>query len=59
MHGRLRDTLVTVGAGVCLAGPIAAMALPLAPPAWRRPALVWGILVCALALTASLRRRRS
>jgi peptidoglycan/LPS O-acetylase OafA/YrhL len=53
-----REVLVTVAAGLCLAGPIAAIVVPLSPADWRSPQLVWGILLGALALVAGLRRNR-
>jgi len=58
MWTRLRDVLVTALSAVCLAGPISAIVLPLAPSAWRRPVLVWGILLGAIAFVAWLRRKR-
>jgi len=36
---------------------VAATVVPLSPTAWRRPLLVWGILLCAVALVACFRRR--
>jgi peptidoglycan/LPS O-acetylase OafA/YrhL len=58
MRTRLRETLVTAAVALCLAGPVTATVLPLAPEAWRRPPLVWGILLAALALVAGYRRSR-
>jgi hypothetical protein len=58
MRALLRETAVTVAAGVCLAGPIAATVVSLSPLAWRRPPLVWGILLCVMAVVAGLRRHR-
>ncbi len=58
MRTRLRETLVTVAIAVCVAGPVTATVLPLAPEAWRRPPLVWGILLAALALVAGYRHTR-
>ena len=58
MRTLLREVLVTAAAAVCLAGPVAAIVVPLSPEAWRRPPLVWGILLGAAALVAGLRRRR-
>lgn len=58
MRAAVRKSLLTLAAGVCLAGPIAAAALGLAPAAWRKPPLAWGILVAAIALVAWLRRSR-
>ncbi len=58
MRTLLREGLVTIAAAVCLAGPVAAIVLPLAPAAWRRPPLVWGILLLAVAVVAAIRRRR-
>ena len=54
----VRETLVTIAAAVCLAGPVTAIVLPLMPSAWRRPPLVWGILLLAVAVVAGFRRRR-
>jgi peptidoglycan/LPS O-acetylase OafA/YrhL len=58
MKALAREVLVTVAAGLFLAGPIAATVVPLSPAAWRRPPLVWGILLGAVALVAAIRRRR-
>ncbi len=58
MKTLVQEALLTLACGVCLAGPLAALAVPLAPPAWRQPPLVWGILLGAVALVAWLRRRR-
>jgi len=57
MRALLREFAVTVAAAACLAGPVAATVVPLSPTAWRRPLLVWGILLCAVALVACFRRR--
>jgi hypothetical protein len=54
----VREVLVTLAAGVCLAGPVAGVMLPLLPAAWRRPAFVWGVLAVAVAIVAWHRRRR-
>jgi len=54
----LREALVTVGVAVFVAGPVAAVTVPLLPEGWRRPPLVWGILLGAVALVAGFRRRR-
>jgi hypothetical protein len=59
MRRLCREVIVTIAAAVCLAGPVAAAAVPLAPAAWRRPPLVWAILLGSVALVAWLRRRRS
>ena len=53
-----RELLVTIAAAVVLAGPVAAIVVPLSPEAWRRPPLVWGILLGAAAIVACVRRRR-
>ena len=58
MRTHVRETLVTAAVAVGLAGPVAATVLPLAPEAWRRPPLVWGILLATLALVAGYRRSR-
>lgn len=58
MRTHLREALVTAALAVCLAGPVIATVLPLVPDAWRRPPLVWGILLAALALVAGYRRSR-
>jgi len=58
MRTHLREALVTAAVAVCLAGPVTATVLPLAPADWRRPPLVWGILLAALALVAGYRRSR-
>jgi hypothetical protein len=58
MRTRLRNLLVTAACAVCLAGPVSAVVLPLAPEALRRPALAWGILLGAIAVVAWLRRKR-
>ena len=58
MRALLREFAVTVAAGLCLAGPVAATVVPLSPAAWRRPPLVWGILLGALVLVAGIRRNR-
>jgi hypothetical protein len=47
---------VTAAAGLCLAGPVAAIVVPLTPAAWRRPAQAWAILFGALWVVAWLRR---
>jgi hypothetical protein len=57
MRWLVREALVTVAAAVCLAGPIAAVAVPLSPPACRRPALAWAILLASLACVVRFRRR--
>ena len=58
MRTHLREALVTAAVAVCLAGPVTATVLPLAPQAWRRPPLVWGILLAAVAVVAGFRRLR-
>jgi peptidoglycan/LPS O-acetylase OafA/YrhL len=58
MRTLLREVLVTAAAAICLAGPVAATVVSLSPERWRRPSLVWGILLGAAALVAGLRRRR-
>jgi peptidoglycan/LPS O-acetylase OafA/YrhL len=58
MRTLLREVLVITAAAVCLAGPVAATVVPLSPEAWRRPPLVWGILLGTAALVACLRSRR-
>jgi hypothetical protein len=58
MRTHLREALVTAALAVFLSGPVAAIVLPLAPETWRRPPLVWGILLAALALVAGYRRSR-
>jgi hypothetical protein len=55
---RLKAAAVTLAAGICVAGPLAGVVLPLVPAAWRRPALAWGILLAAVAFVAWVRRRR-
>jgi len=57
MREILREMALTAAAAVCLAGPAAATVVPLSPPAWRKPPLVWGILLGAVAIVAWLRRR--
>jgi len=57
MRRLVREALVTVAAAVCLAGPIAALVVPLSPPACRRPALAWAILLGSLVLVGRFRRR--
>jgi hypothetical protein len=57
--GRLiRELIVTAAASVCLAGPVAAVAVPLSPESWRTPPLVWGILLAAGTVVVWFRRRR-
>jgi len=51
-----RDVFVTVAAAVLLAGPVAAVVVPILPPSWRHPAAPWAILVLALGAIARLRR---
>jgi len=58
MRTLLREVLVTAAAAVCVAGPVAAIVVPLSPEAWRRPPLLWGILLGVAALIAAFRRRR-
>jgi len=58
MRSLVREGFVIIAAAVCLAGPVAAIVLPLAPAAWRRPPLVWGILLLAVAVVAAFPRRR-
>ena len=58
MRTLLREVFVTAAAAICLAGPVAATVVPLSPERWRRPPLVWGILLGAAALVAGLRSRR-
>ncbi len=58
MRTPLREVLVTAALAVCLAGPVTATVLPLAPEAWRRPPLVWGILLATVVLVAGYRRLR-
>ena len=57
MWRRAKEAIVTVAAGVCLAGPVAAVVVPLLPPAWRRPAVAWAILLGSIVLVAGVRRR--
>jgi hypothetical protein len=59
MRAWLREAAVTVAAAVFMAGAVSAAALPLLPVAWRRPVVVWGILLASLVLMAGLRRRLS
>jgi len=59
MPAWLREAAVTVAAAVFMAGAVSAAALPLLPVAWRRPVVVWGILLASLVLMAGLRRRLS
>ncbi|MGE5198676.1 MAG: hypothetical protein ACM3H9_03485 [Rhodospirillaceae bacterium] len=58
MRRLARELIVTMAAGVCLAGPVAAVVVPLSPASWRSALLVWGLLLGAVALVAWLRRRR-
>jgi peptidoglycan/LPS O-acetylase OafA/YrhL len=58
MQTLLREVLVTAAAAICLAGPVAATVVVFSPEGWRRPPLVWGILLGAAALVAGLRSRR-
>jgi hypothetical protein len=57
MRALLREALVTAAAGLCLAGPVVAVVVPLSPAAWRRPAQAWAILLGAVGFVAWLRRR--
>jgi hypothetical protein len=57
MLGLLRELAVTVAAAACVAGPVAAIVVPLTPPAWRGAPLVWAILLGAVVLVARLRGR--
>ena len=50
------EVIITAAVALCLAGPLAAIVLPLAPEAWRRPPLVWGTLLATVVLVAGLRR---
>jgi len=59
MRAWLREAAVTVTAAVITAGAVSAAALPLLPAAWRRPPVVWGILLASVVLMAGLRRRHS
>ncbi len=56
MRTPLWEVIITAAVAVCLAGPLAAIVLPLAPEAWRRPPLVWGTLLATVVLVAGLRR---
>jgi FtsH-binding integral membrane protein len=58
MGALVREVFVTLACGVGLAGLVAAVVVPLVPPAWRHPLLVWGILLGAVVAVAWLRRRR-
>jgi peptidoglycan/LPS O-acetylase OafA/YrhL len=58
MRRLLREAAVTIAAALCLAGPVAAAVVPLSPPAWRRPQLVWAILLGSIALVVRIRRGR-
>ena len=57
MRRLVREALVIVAAGVCLAGPVAAVVVALSPPAWRRPAVAWVILLGSVLFVALVRRR--
>lgn len=57
MGAWVRELAVIVAAAVVTAGAVSAAALPLLPAAWRRPPVVWGILLASVALMAGLRRR--
>ena len=57
MRTPLWEVIITAAVALCLAGPLAAIVLPLAPEAWRRPPLVWGTLLATAVLVAGLRRR--
>ena len=54
----LRDVVVTAASAICLAGPVTAIVLPLAPPSWRGPYIAWGVLFLAAALVAWFRKSR-
>lgn len=56
MPVRLRDALVTVAAGILVAGAASGVVLPLIPEAWRSPAVPWGILLGSMLAVALLRR---
>jgi hypothetical protein len=58
MRTIIREALVVAGAALCVAGPVAAILVPLAPAAWRRPSLAWAILLASAAAVACVRRRR-
>jgi len=58
MRAVLREAVIVCATVMFLAGAVAAVVVPLSPPAWRRPPLVWGILIGAAALVIRVRRRR-
>ena len=58
MRALLREAVIVCAAVMFLAGAVAAVVVPLTPPAWRRQPLVWGILLATAALVIGLRRRR-
>jgi hypothetical protein len=58
MRTWLREAAVIAVAGTVLAGPLAALALALAPAGWRDARVTWAMLAACLVLVAVLRRRR-
>jgi hypothetical protein len=58
MRRLVREAVVVMGSAVLLAGPVSAVAVPLAPAAWRRPSLAWAILLGAVAVVTLFRSRR-
>ena len=56
MRTPLSEVIITAAVALCLAGPLVAVVLPLAPENWRRPPLVWGTLLATVALVAGIRR---
>lgn len=56
MRTPLWEAIITAAVALCLAGPLAAIVVPLAPEAWRQPPLVWGTLLATGVLVAGIRR---
>lgn len=58
MHSWLRETVVTIAIGVILAGPVSALMLVALPAAWRRPSMVWAVVLVSVAVVSVLRNRQ-
>ena len=58
MHHTLREAAIIAVAGTLMAGPLAAVALALAPEAWRGPRVAWLIWAACVGFVAVMRTRR-
>ena len=59
MRHTLREVAIIAAAGTFLAGPLASLALALAPETWRGPHLAWLIWAACVGLVALIRRRHA